>query len=51
MDKCIIEVGVKLASRKTRRLNHLCQLGSLLGIRKKPHVIDVALEQNIQRSC
>jgi hypothetical protein len=50
MDRCIIEAAVKLVSRKIRRLNHLFLLGKQQAIRKKPHVIDVALEQNIQHS-
>jgi hypothetical protein len=51
MDKYITEVVVKLALRKIRKLNLLCPHGKQQDIRKKPHVTDVALEQNIQRSC
>jgi hypothetical protein len=51
MDKFIIEVVAKLASRKIKKLNHLCPRGKQQDIRKKPHVIDVALGQNIQLSC
>jgi hypothetical protein len=50
MGKFIIEVVAKLALRKIRKLNPLCLHGKQRVIRKKPHVIDVALEQNIQHS-
>jgi hypothetical protein len=50
MDRCIIEAAVKLVSRKIKRSSHLCPRGKQQDIRKKPHVIDVALEQNIQHS-
>jgi hypothetical protein len=44
-------VGAKLVLRKIKKSNHLCLTGKQQAIRKKPHVIDVALEQNIQLSC
>jgi hypothetical protein len=51
MGKYIIEVVVKLVLRKIRKSNRQCPHGSQQATRKKPHVIDVALEQNIQLSC
>jgi hypothetical protein len=50
MGKCTTEAAVKLVLRKIKKLSHLCPPGNQQGIRKKPHVIDVALEQNIQHS-
>jgi hypothetical protein len=41
---------VKPVLRKIKKSNLLCPHGKQQVIRKKPHVIDVALEQNIQRS-
>jgi hypothetical protein len=46
----IIEHGVKLVLRKTKKSSPQNQDGNLLAIRKKPHVIDVASEQSIQHS-
>jgi hypothetical protein len=51
MAKYILEAVVKLVSRKIKRLNLLFLLGKQQVIRKKPHVIDVALEQSIQHNC
>ena len=48
---CITEADAKLVSRKTKKLSRLCQLGNQQGTRKKPHAIDVALEQSIQHNC
>jgi hypothetical protein len=42
---------VKLVLRKIKKSSPLCPRGKQQDIRKKPHVIDVALEQNIQHSC
>jgi hypothetical protein len=50
MGRCIIEVGVKLALRKTKKLNHQCPHGKQQDTRKKPHAIVVALEQSIRRN-
>jgi hypothetical protein len=51
MDRYIIEVVARLASKKIRGSNPLYPHGKQQDIRKKPHAIDVALEQSIQRSC
>jgi hypothetical protein len=50
MGKYTIEVVAKPVLRKIRRSSRQFQLGNQLAIRKKPHAIDVALGQNIQRS-
>jgi hypothetical protein len=50
MGKYTIEVVAKPVLRKIRRSSRQFQLGNQLAIRKKPHAIDVALEQNIRRS-
>jgi hypothetical protein len=47
----IIVVGVSIASRKIDESNRQWLVGNLLATRKKPHAIDVALEQNTQHSC
>jgi hypothetical protein len=51
MEYLTIVAGVNIALRKIAKLNRLWLGGKQLGIRKKPHAIDVALEQSIQRSC
>jgi hypothetical protein len=50
MGKFIIEVGAKFVLRKIKKSNPRCLHGKQQDIRKKPHAIDVALEQNIQHS-
>jgi hypothetical protein len=51
MVRYIIEAGAKLALKRIKKSNLLCPNGNQLVIRKKPHVIDVALEQNILHNC
>jgi hypothetical protein len=51
MDRYTIEDVARLASRKIKKSNHLCPHGKQQDTRKKPHAIDVALEQNIQHNC
>jgi hypothetical protein len=46
-----IVVGAKSALRKIKKSSHQYPHGKQQAIRKKPHVIDVVLEQNIQHSC
>jgi hypothetical protein len=50
MDRYTTEAAVKLVLRKIKRSSHLFLPGKQQDIRKKPHVIDVALEQSIQHS-
>jgi hypothetical protein len=45
-----IVVVARLVLKKIKKLNHLCPHGKQQDIKKKPHAIDVALEQNIQLS-
>ena len=46
-----IEVDVVFVSVKIERLGRQLPDGKLLGIRKKPHVIDVALEASMPHNC
>jgi hypothetical protein len=51
MIKYITEVVARPALKKTKKLSRQCLHGSQQATKKKPHVIDVALEQSIQHSC
>jgi hypothetical protein len=50
MTKHTLEIVVAIVSVEIKKSNLLCHVGKLQGTRKKPHAIDVALEQNIQHS-
>jgi hypothetical protein len=50
MIKHTLEIVAAIVSAETKKSSQLCLVGKLQDIRKKPHVIDVALEQNIQHS-
>jgi hypothetical protein len=50
MGKYIIEVGVRIALRKIKKLNPQCPDGKHQDTRKKPHAIDVALGQSIRHN-
>jgi hypothetical protein len=51
MGKFIIEVVARPVLKRIKRSGRQCPHGSQQVTRKKPHVIDVALEQNTQHSC
>jgi hypothetical protein len=51
MEYHTIAVGASIVSRKIGESNRPWLVGSLWATRKKPHVIDVALKQNIQHNC
>jgi hypothetical protein len=51
MVKYIIEADAKLALKRIKKSSRLCLNGNQLVIRKKPHVIDVALGQSILHNC
>jgi len=50
MVKHTLEIVAAIVSVEIKKSNLLCQDGKLQVTRKKPHAIDVALEQNIQHS-
>jgi hypothetical protein len=46
-----IALVANTALKRIAKLNLLRQGGNPVDIRRKPHVIDVALDQNTQHSC